>query len=80
MRPSSTVRCPSQVNIGGRIFHNDEQLGTTSLQSAFAVSCNSTFAMLATQRPGGPDRQRIPARAMTWPGEDAGYCGLNSGP
>jgi cell division protein FtsI/penicillin-binding protein 2 len=56
MRPSSTVQCPSQVNIGGRIFHNDnnEQLGTTSLESAFAVSCNSTFAMLATQRLGGP--------------------------
>jgi hypothetical protein len=56
MRPSSTVQCPGQVDIGGRIFHNDgnEQLGTTSLQSAFAVSCNSTFAMLAAQRLGGP--------------------------
>ena len=56
MRPSSTVQCPSQVNIGGRIFHNDnnERLGTTSLESAFAVSCNSTFAMLAAQRLGGP--------------------------
>jgi len=56
MRPSSTVQCPSQVDIGGRIFHNDndEHLGTTSLQSAFAVSCNSTFAMLAAQRLGGP--------------------------
>lgn len=56
MRPSSTVQCPSQVDIGGRVFHNDdnEQLGTTSLQSAFAVSCNSTFALLATQRLGGP--------------------------
>src|ERR1019366_2264699 len=41
---------------GGRTFHNDnnEQLGTTSLQTAFAVSCNSTFAMLASQRLGGP--------------------------
>ena len=56
LRPSSTVQCPGQVDIGGRIFHNDnnEQLGTTTLQSAFAVSCNSTFAMLATQRLGGP--------------------------
>jgi hypothetical protein len=55
MRPSSTVQCPSQVDIGGRVFHNDndEQLGTTSLESAFAVSCNSTFAMLAVQRLGG---------------------------
>ena len=55
MRPSSTVQCPSKVTIGGRTFHNDanEHLGTTSLQTAFAVSCNSTFAMLAYQRLGG---------------------------
>jgi cell division protein FtsI/penicillin-binding protein 2 len=55
MRPASTVQCPSQVTIGGRTFHNDdnEHLGTTSLQTAFAVSCNSTFAMLAYQRLGG---------------------------
>ncbi|MGI8447199.1 MAG: penicillin-binding transpeptidase domain-containing protein [Streptosporangiaceae bacterium] len=56
MRPASTVQCPSRVTIGGRTFHNDanEHLGTTSLQTAFAVSCNSTFAMLAYQRLGGP--------------------------
>jgi cell division protein FtsI/penicillin-binding protein 2 len=55
MTPGSTVQCPGQVTIGGRTFHNDndEQLGTTSLQTAFAVSCNSTFAMLAYQRLGG---------------------------
>src|SRR5262249_11510453 len=43
------------VTIGGRIFHNDnnEHLGTTTLQTAFAASCNSTFAMLASQRLGG---------------------------
>jgi Penicillin binding protein transpeptidase domain/NTF2-like N-terminal transpeptidase domain len=56
LQPSSTVQCPSQVTLGGRTFHNDnnEQLGTTSLQTAFAVSCNSTFAMLASQRLGAP--------------------------
>ena len=55
MRTTSAVRCPSQVTIGGRIFHNDnnEHLGTTTLQTAFAASCNSTFAMLASQRLGG---------------------------
>ncbi|HUY52381.1 MAG TPA: penicillin-binding transpeptidase domain-containing protein [Streptosporangiaceae bacterium] len=55
LRPSSTVQCPSQVVIGGRTFHNDnnEHLGTTDLQTAFAISCNSTFAMLATQRLSG---------------------------
>jgi len=52
LRPSSTVQCPSQVTIGGRTFHNDnnEHLGTTTLRTAFAVSCNSTFAMLTSQR------------------------------
>ena len=52
LRPSSTVQCPGQVVIDGRTFHNfdNEQVGTTSLQTAFAISCNSTFAMLATQR------------------------------
>ena len=56
MQPSSTVQCPSQVPLGGRTFHNDnnEQYGTTTLQTAFAVSCNSTFALLASQRLGGP--------------------------
>jgi Penicillin binding protein transpeptidase domain/NTF2-like N-terminal transpeptidase domain len=55
LRPTSTVQCPSQVDIGGRMFHNDnnEHYGTTSLQNAFAVSCNTTFALLATQRLGG---------------------------
>ena len=55
LRTTSAVQCPSQVTIGGRTFHNDknEHLGTTSLQTAFAVSCNSTFAMLASQRLGG---------------------------
>jgi hypothetical protein len=52
LRPSTAVQCPGTVNIGGRTFHNfdNETLGATSLQTAFAVSCNSTFAMLATQR------------------------------
>lgn len=52
LTPASPVQCPSQVNIGGHVFHNDknEHLGATNLQTAFAVSCNSTFALLATQR------------------------------
>jgi cell division protein FtsI/penicillin-binding protein 2 len=64
MRPTSTVQCPSKVTIGGRTFHNDdnEHLGTTSLQTAFAVSCNSTFAMLAYQRLGGSSLASMAAR------------------
>ncbi|MBO0775648.1 MAG: cell division protein FtsI, partial [Actinobacteria bacterium] len=57
MRPGSTVQCPGEVSIGGRTFHNfDNETtgGATSLRTAFAISCNSTFAMLATQRLTGP--------------------------
>jgi Penicillin binding protein transpeptidase domain/NTF2-like N-terminal transpeptidase domain len=55
LTPSSNVQCPSQADIGGRVFHNDhnEHLGSTSLLNAFAVSCNTTFALLATQRLDG---------------------------
>ena len=57
--------------IGGRTFHNDnnEQLGTTSLQNAFAISCNTTFALLATQR--------LDASSL---GSMAGTFGFNAAP
>jgi transpeptidase family protein/MecA-like transpeptidase family protein len=57
LRPSSIVQCPPTVNIGGRTFHNfdNEHLGTTRLLDAFAISCNTTFAMLATQRLQGSE-------------------------
>jgi cell division protein FtsI/penicillin-binding protein 2 len=56
MRPSSPVPCPATVNIGGRVFHNfnNEHLGPTTLLNAFAVSCNTTFAALATSKLNGP--------------------------
>ena len=56
LRPGSAVQCPARVSIGGRSFHNFdfETLGATTLQTAFAVSCNTTFASLATQRLTGP--------------------------
>ncbi len=52
LTPASPVQCPSKVTIDGRTFHNDnnEHFGNINLQTAFAVSCNSTFAMLATSR------------------------------
>jgi len=52
MTPASTVQCPSKVTIGGYTIHNDknEQLGTTTLLKAFAISCNTTFAKLAADR------------------------------
>src|SRR5215471_10612992 len=51
LRPSTAVQCPPTVTIDGRTFHNfdNEHLGSTSLLNAFAVSCNTTFAMLASQ-------------------------------
>ena len=69
MTPSSTVQCPSTADLGGRTFHNDanEHLGTTNLQTAFAVSCNTTFAMLASQRLGGPRWPRWRARSASTP-------------
>jgi len=53
---SSTVQCPAKVDIDGRTFHNDanEHLGSTSLLNAFAISCNTTFALLATEKLSGP--------------------------
>jgi Penicillin binding protein transpeptidase domain/NTF2-like N-terminal transpeptidase domain len=56
LRPATRVQCPPTVTIGGRTFHNfdNEHLGTTSLLNAFAVSCNTTFAMLASQHLTGP--------------------------
>lgn len=52
MTTGSTVDCPRTVNIGGYTIHNaqNEQLGTTTLLKAFAISCNTTFAELAAQR------------------------------
>jgi cell division protein FtsI/penicillin-binding protein 2 len=50
------VPCPATVNVGGRVFHNfdNEHLGRTTLLTAFAVSCNTTFAALATSKLNGP--------------------------
>jgi hypothetical protein len=55
MHPSDTVQCPATIDVGGRTFHNFdfEKFGTTNLATAFAVSCNTTFAGLAAQRLGG---------------------------
>jgi cell division protein FtsI/penicillin-binding protein 2 len=52
MRPSDSVPCPATVKIGGHPFHNFdyEKLGTTNLLTAFAVSCNTTFAQLGSQK------------------------------
>ncbi len=48
-RPSTDVACPAAVTIGDRTFTNagDANRGDITLERAFAVSCNTTFAALA---------------------------------
>jgi cell division protein FtsI/penicillin-binding protein 2 len=49
--PSTMVGCPSEVTIGERSVpnYNGFGLGTVPLQTAFARSCNTTFAKLASE-------------------------------
>ncbi|MCE0765715.1 penicillin-binding protein [Pseudonocardia kujensis] len=43
--------CPGTTSLGGRVVPNEDEfvLGTVPLQQAFARSCNTTFATLASQ-------------------------------
>jgi cell division protein FtsI/penicillin-binding protein 2 len=45
--------CPGTTSIGGRVVPNEDEfaLGTVPLTTAFARSCNTTFATLASQLP-----------------------------
>ncbi|MTD13703.1 penicillin-binding protein [Nakamurella sp. YIM 132087] len=49
--PDSQVACPSTYTIDSRPISNDEDfdLGTVSLTTSFAKSCNTTFAELASR-------------------------------
>ena len=50
--PSSTVDCPGAYVVDSRAIHNEGfELGPVSLTTAFARSCNTTFARLATTLP-----------------------------
>jgi len=51
--PDTQVDCPGEVVFDSRSIHNSESfaLGTISLTYAFARSCNTTFAKLATLLP-----------------------------
>jgi len=59
----STVPCPATTTINGRTFHNseNEKFGNTSLELAFAHSCNTTFAKLAVDKLG---KQRLAGLAQ----------------
>ncbi|MCD0448834.1 cell division protein FtsI [Actinocorallia sp. API 0066] len=52
LSPSSSVSCPASKLIGQRTITNHDglDLGTTTLRTAFARSCNTTFADLGVNR------------------------------
>ncbi len=49
--PDSMVPCPGEIQIGPRVIPNYDKfaLGTVPMRSAFANSCNTTFAKLASE-------------------------------
>jgi cell division protein FtsI/penicillin-binding protein 2 len=49
--PQTSVACPGTTSIEGRTISNEDKfdLGTTSITTAFARSCNTTFSQVATQ-------------------------------
>jgi cell division protein FtsI/penicillin-binding protein 2 len=51
MSPDDEVDCPAEVTLGGAHFPNagSRDLGTISLASAFAESCNTTFTAQAVE-------------------------------
>ncbi len=54
MTLDAPVACPATTTIGGRVVPNDHlfDLGTVPLRTAFARSCNTTFARLAAGMSG----------------------------
>lgn len=76
-QPGTMVPCPGSIEIGQRVIPNYDQfaLGTVPMQRAFAQSCNTTFAHLASRM--GPADLAHAAAAMgvgldyTIPGLDA---------
>jgi cell division protein FtsI/penicillin-binding protein 2 len=50
LSPSSPATCPTQLDVGGEIFHNAEgDAQVSDLLHAFAESCNTAFIGLARQ-------------------------------
>ena len=77
LTPSSPVGCPASVTIGGREVPNNERLdlGTVPLVTAFARSCNTTFAQLAAD--GGAADLSAAARRLGL-GADYGVPGATT--
>ncbi|MBD0861273.1 penicillin-binding transpeptidase domain-containing protein [Gordonia sp. zg691] len=62
--PDTAVGCPGEIQIGPRLIPNYDgfALGTVSMLRAFAQSCNTTFAKLASEM--GPSDLAHAAAAM----------------
>lgn len=65
VKPDSKVDCPGTTVVGGRMVPNEDrfELGRVPLSTAFARSCNTTFAKLAAG---------LPADALTKAARDLG--------
>lgn len=55
LRPTDSVNCPAEEIVGGLQVHNDDdfELGNVTLLRAFAASCNTSFARLASELQDG---------------------------
>lgn len=74
-QPGSMVGCPGRIEIGERTVpnYNEFALGTVSMSTAFARSCNTTFAKLASEMT--PDALTV-AAAKFGVGPDYTVAGL----
>ncbi|GAA2068036.1 penicillin-binding transpeptidase domain-containing protein [Williamsia deligens] len=79
-KPSTMVGCPGTVTIGPRTIPNYDEfaLGTVPLQTAFAKSCNTTFAKLASEM-GPSDLAAAAARMGIGPHYDIPGIPVDSG-
>ncbi len=63
--PNTLLGCPGEIDIGNRTVpnYNKFDLGTVPMSKAFANSCNTTFAELASRMPpDGADRGGLAIR------------------
>ena len=76
-QPDSLVPCPGEIEIGPRTIPNYDRfsLGTVTMLKAFAASCNTTFAHLASMM--GPSDLANTAAAMGV-GEQYKIAGLDA--
>ncbi|MGZ8179949.1 penicillin-binding transpeptidase domain-containing protein [Williamsia sp. SKLECPSW1] len=79
-KPSTMLGCPGTVTIGPRTIPNYDEfaLGTVPMQTAFARSCNTTFAKLASEM-GPSDLAAAAAKMGIGPHYDVPGIPVDSG-